>query len=337
MSLNPAWVPMKWPCGPLGTALRSKSHTLSADLKGTLDAWAQPGALELLKGSPINCLVVDWAYGVPEDSAQQQTVKNLVAVGNRLGISIVGKVTARGASGPAVDAARESGFSAILLETPATRNFDFPTVLQFPRDKIDWESTTDIFCSTDNMWPGLNQDARKGEAIVTGPTGVPWVNSNAWFSLLARGMAAGKTLWLDIDPPASSTGANSNQYCLAVADSQAYGSRWIISLDDTLRVGISQQNPQALGTWTRIVETAAFFVNHRDWDLFKSQGILAVVSDFRGDNSFLSGEVLNLLNRRQVQFRIVPRSRLSSASMQGLEAILWVDKEEPTVEHHSKL
>ena len=69
MGLDRDWVPMKWPCGPLGIALRSKSPSLSTELKEALDAWAQPGALELLMGTPINCLIVDWAGGVPEDSA----------------------------------------------------------------------------------------------------------------------------------------------------------------------------------------------------------------------------------------------------------------------------
>ena len=90
MNLDSNWVPMKWPCGPLEIARRNKSGSINADLKEMLEAWGQPAALELLKGTPINCLIVDWAYGGPEDSAQQRALKPLLEAGRRLGISFVG-------------------------------------------------------------------------------------------------------------------------------------------------------------------------------------------------------------------------------------------------------
>jgi hypothetical protein len=54
MDLDPKWVPMKWPCGPLEWARRNKSKSGGAELKETLEAWAQPAALDLLKGTPIS-------------------------------------------------------------------------------------------------------------------------------------------------------------------------------------------------------------------------------------------------------------------------------------------
>ena len=99
MNLDSNWVPMKWPCGPLEIARRNKSQSINADLKETLEAWAQPSALELLKGTPINCLIVDWANGEPEDSAQQQALRPLLEAGRRLGISFVGKVARRRVQG----------------------------------------------------------------------------------------------------------------------------------------------------------------------------------------------------------------------------------------------
>lgn len=78
MNLDPTWVPMNWPCGPLESARRSRSKNVSAELKQTLDAWARPAALELLKGTPVNCLLLEWADGVPEDSTQPQALKPLL-------------------------------------------------------------------------------------------------------------------------------------------------------------------------------------------------------------------------------------------------------------------
>ena len=201
MNLDPKWVPMKWPCGPLEWARRSKTKSASAELKETLEAWAQPAALDLLKGTPVNCLVVEWAEGAPEDSAQQQALKPLLEAGRRLGIIFVGKIAAGEGTAAAVVSAQQAGLSAVMLAEPSGHSFDLPVILQFPRDKVAWKSATQIFSSTDNEWPGLKLDTMKGDTAIAGPTGVPWVNSNAWFSLLSDELAPGKTRWLDFDPP----------------------------------------------------------------------------------------------------------------------------------------
>ena len=317
MDVDSKWVPMKWPCGPLEIARRNKSQSLTADLKATLEAWEQPSTLELLKGTPINCLIVDWANGEPEDSAQPQALKPLLEAGRRLGISFVGQVGAKEGSGAAVGAARAAGLSAVMLEEASAQSSDLPAILPFPREKVAWETASTIFISRENVWPGVNLGTMEGDTAIAGPTGIPWVNSNGWFSLLAGELAPQKTLWLDIDPPKASNVLHPAQYVLAIADSQAYGSRWIISLDDTLRAALLKGSPQAKGIWEKMCGALAFFEDHKEWQAFKSQGILAVISDFRGENAYLSGEVLNLLNRRPVQFQILERSRSLSAPIKG--------------------
>jgi hypothetical protein len=115
------------------------------------------------------------------------------------------------------------------------------------------------------------------------------------------------------------------------------GSQWIISLDDKLRATLLKGESQAKGIWAKLCEVVAFFESHKEWEAFKSEGVLAVISDFRGDNAYFSGEVLNLLNRRQVQFQILERSRPLPSPDQELQAFLWLDKDEPSVEQLSQL
>jgi len=337
MNLNPKWVPMKWPCGPLEIARRKKSQSGEAGAKSTLEAWAQPGALELLKGTPVNCLIVDWSAGEPEDSAQQMALKPLLEAGGRLGISFVGKVSGKEKLGTSIAAGRAAGLSAVILEAPERQASDLPVILQSSRDKIDWDAATGIFSSTGNVWPGVQLKNTNGDTAFAGPTGVPWVNSNGWLSLLARQMALGKVLWLDIDPPDSSGAAHPADYCLAIADSWAYASRWIVSLDDTMRAAMLKNDTRAMEAWRRICETLSFFASHPQWETYQAMGILAVISDFRGENAFMGGEVLNLLNRRQVQFLVMNRPEALAGPVEGLKGILWVDKEAPTSQQHAKL
>lgn len=337
MNLNPKWVPMKWPCGPLEIARRKRSKGGQAVAKSVLEAWTRPSVLELLKGTPVNCLIVDWAAGEAEDAAQQAALKPLLEAGGRLGISFVGRVSGKGNWGGSVGLARAAGLSAVLLEGSGGQEFDFPVIRQFETDQVKWASASEIFCSTGNAWPGVKLKNTSGDTAYAGPTGVPWVNSNGWLSLLAREMAPGKLLWVDAEPPGSSSAAHPADYCLAIADSWVYASRWIVSLDDSMREALLKRQGSAMEAWTRIGETLSFFAKHPQWETYKPMGILAVISDFQGENAFMGGEVLNLLNRRQVQFLVMDRPRALAGPLGSLRAVLWVDKEPPTASQHAKL
>ena len=337
MSLDSKWVPMKWPCGPLEIARRSKSKSLAADLKETIEAWVQPSALSLLQGTPVNCLVVDWANGGAEDSNQQQALKPLLQAGRQLGISFVGKVAVKEDLGAAVSAARAAGLEGVMLAKAPGQALELPHILQLALENVTPETATDIFSTKESVWPGLNLETMSGDTAQAAPTGSPWVNSNAWFSLLADVLAPGKRLWLDFDPPESSNASHPANYGLAVADSWAYGSRWMISLDDPLRVALLKGDGQAKATWEKLCGAVAFFENHSAWEGFRPQGLMAIVSDFRGDNAYLSEEVLNLLNRQTFQFQILERANPLRTLPPGLKAILWLDKQAPNEEQKGRL
>ena len=66
-------------------------------------------------------------------------------------------------------------------------------------------------------------------------------------------------------------------------------------------------------------------------------GILAMVSDFRGPNWFLSGETLNLLSRRRVQYEALDRRLALSGPVTNLKAVLWTDDDLPTAEQNRNL
>ena len=94
MTLNPKWIPIKWPCGPFESARLNEFNNGDVELKEMVEAWTQPSALQLLRGTPVNCLVVDWASGTAADADQQQALKPLIHAGRQLGLSFVGKISA---------------------------------------------------------------------------------------------------------------------------------------------------------------------------------------------------------------------------------------------------
>ena len=337
MSLNAKWVPMRWPCGPIEAARISKSKPADSDLRTTNEGWAQPKTLQLLKGTPINCLVVDWASGTANDESQQRALKPLISAGRELGLSFVGKVGTKENLAAIVAAGRAAGLEAVMIDGPADPSLDLPVISGFPRDSVDWDAATDIFSATGNVWPGVVLPTMKGDTGVGGPTGEPWMDSNGWFALLARQMVPHKSVWLEIDLPVSSEALPVESYSRAIADSRAYGSHWVLTLDGPMRAGILNGNPQALSAWKSIGGALSFFEEHAEWAAYKPMGILAVVSDFRGTNSSLSGETLNLLSRRHVQYEVLDRRLALAGPVTGLKAVLWTDDDPPTSEQHRNL
>src|ERR1019366_5149329 len=170
-----------------------------------------------------------------------------------------------------------AGLAAVLIAEPAGKELELPAILQVARDKVEWKAATPILCATENEWPGVRMDSMKGDTAVAGPTGVPWVNSNAWFSLLAAELAPGKTIWLDFDTPEDATVAHPANYPLAIADSEVYASRWILSLDDKFREALLKGVPTATAMWAKASATLSFFTSHPQWRTYKAQGILTVI------------------------------------------------------------
>ena len=151
-------------------------------------------------------------------------------------------------------------------------------------------------------WPGIRVTAQS-----SGPTGVPWVDWNGWQVRMMLARDPAKPAWVDVEPPSGATPAS---YEAAVADAAAFGGRWIASASEP--------------AWPRVTKAAAFFEAHRDWDAMAPAGNLAVVSDFSGPIEFLSGEVLNLLARRHIAYRVVHTSRMDDLA--GVKGVLYVSR-----------
>jgi len=176
-------------------------------------------------------------------------------------------------------------------------------------------------------WPGvrLSRSNDRNESS-TGPTGLPWVDSNGWKVRLAAALNSQSTIWVDVAPKDPHPGS----YELCLADVAACRGRWIIALDDQLAAGIESENTEALQTWKDLSRAIGFFATHSYWSDFVDEAVVGVLSDFSGDNEFLSNELLNLLARTTEQNRIIPKARFSVSSLTGLRAVLYPDSGPPT-------
>ncbi len=310
MPVSANWVPMRWPAGPLDAGRPEEKAPLSAQAKEALEAWRNPAALEFLRGSPINCLMVNWAAGGPRDSAQQQALAPLIRSARSAGLEVVGMAEPAADLSAARAAAQAAGLSDVL-----------PCL---DREKIDWRSPSPVLLVRDNVWPGIQRRAR--DQAVAAATGGPWIDSNDWFLQLARARSRSANCWLLAAPPAG-TIVRTEAYLRALADIHQAGGNWVISLDDSLRVGLARRDAAALETFRAIGAARTFFQKHAHWNSLSPVGVVGVISDFAGDNEFLSTEILNLLARRNIPFRIILKEHASAAPIDTFKALIFMDEQ----------
>ena len=136
---------------------------------------------------------------------------------------------------------------------------------------------------------------RRRRTSSAGPTGVPWVDSNGWAVRLAAALHPDCACWIDAAPPKQ---AFPSSYLTAIADTAAYGGRWIVSLDDALaarnrareceRAGARGRRSGRRPRSSRRTRTGMRTRRPRRSESSPS---------FTGDNEFFSHELLNLLAR----------------------------------------
>jgi hypothetical protein len=313
MSSPSEWVPMLWPSGPLDTALNPQTKAVS-------DAWHRPESLAIIKNTAVNCIVVTWAAGKPEDAEQQRSLQPLIAKAREMGVAVVGRCF-----GPAPK--ESAGVDALLATGPAESKTIIPVS---PASRVT-SSPAAIVAVEKTLWPKIaTRETNKAEADASaGPTGSPWVNSNGWMISLVQAKAPGKAVWTLAEPPKDAAQLRPEMYALAIADAEAYGASWLIALDAKLRSGLTSNSPESLSDWKIIGESVRFFAQRRGWRSYTPAARLGVMSDFTGANEYLAGEVLNLCNRRHLPYRVLDQAHVSADSFQELRAVLLVNSKPP--------
>jgi hypothetical protein len=227
-------------------------------VEASLLKWLAPESLELLRGTPINCLIVPWAAGVDEDAEQQRQLQPLLAQARTLGLTIVGSLHPPADLKRAALGAHGAGLSALASPSLHQTGLALPLIEWTERDKIHWNNTSTVVALSDAVWPGIrgNRGGSRTSAVA-GPTGIPWLDSNAWLIQWARGLCQFKSLWLAFEPEQTEYPIRVESYLLALADSESSGARWIVSLDDCFRSALDERQAAALEGWNQITAAVA--------------------------------------------------------------------------------
>ena len=176
------------------------------------------------------------------------------------------------------------------------------------------------------QWPGVRMTRSDGARVSAGPTGDPWVDSNGWQIRLAGALQPEAPVWVNARPPENFR-ASAGAYLIGVADSGAYGGRWVITLDNQSASALMARRPDALDIWKKTVAAAGFFAQRKAWAGYAPAAVVGVISDFAGDNEAFSRELLNLLARAGQHYRILPKD--AAPNLEGLRAVIYADAQQP--------
>jgi hypothetical protein len=227
---------------------------------------------------------------------------------------------------PVAAKARAAGLSLVAIGNEAARAAGAGAGLELPPESL--------LLASDSVWPGMTSEARGEES---GPTANPWIDSNGWLLRLAGVRSPRKTVWLMFSPPGAPRVVLLDSYLRAIADCGAAGGRWVVSLDSDLGGALARGDAKALASWKAIAGAVEFFERHREWNAFEPLGVVGVVSDFAGPNETGSQEILNLLGRRSLAYRILETSAAATAPLDGFQALISVDEGAPAPPLRRKL
>jgi len=331
------WIPMRWPCGPLDVEKEKRRPGFAPRDAEVLRAWCEPASLERLAGSPVNALVLSWATGSAADEEQRRAIAPLVVAARGRGLAVIGWVNGTADLRQAAQAAQAAGLAAIA--TDSKEPLAGLPVLRFRERGFGDRTPGGFVGDLGSAWPGMKTPMRlpTDADAQTGPTSAPWLDSNAWYVRLARTLLTPSALWLAFEPPEFGLPVPAGAYVQAVADTEVFGGRWLVSLDPHLRRGLSDGQAAALDTWRAIGRALAFFRRHDAWTGLLPAGQVGVLSDYAGSNEFLAFELLNLLARQSSLYQILERGRALGTPLDELDAVLYADEAAPGPELARKL
>lgn len=311
------WVPARWDGGPLEVARRNKTDDR---VREALAKWYEPSTLDLVENTPINCLLVTFSIGAPSEAeaVQRQMVKAYGRAARKRGIAVLGIVYPGGAASSIAAAAVDAQLDGLVLDgefpadfvTSLTRDYA-GIVIPIAPDAASVRTSSAPLLAVQGVRPSARDLADMG--IRAGASAEPWIDSNIWLVRSFRFGPEWHPIWVDQEPNPASEG----DYIRCVADAAVAGGRWIVSLDDDLRVKLFQKNADALGAWRRIGAYLKFAEDHAEWRQFAPFGNLAIVIE-NGDTD----EYLNLIARRQMPYRLIRRNELSAASLTTFKAVV---------------
>jgi hypothetical protein len=285
--------------------------------------WASPDpkSLELLAGTPFNCLLVERPHWSQEFSSAA-SARNILTLGVVRPGSDPAEVVRRAAEHRLDGIVLEGHFDTVavtsLREALEAKQLAFVELP--PRRLLRLGAAAPVVGTYQGIWPGVQ--VQESGAVKAMPTGGPWIDTNSGFLRFLRSATA-SPVWIANLPPDGMV-LPAARYLQAICDAAISGARWVVALDGDFSRRLLAREPAALKDWARIAEHARFFEEHKEWRSMKPHSRFALIQD-AGAAAMLSGGILDMIAVKHTPVRPVPAPRLDAKALAGAEMAVTVD------------
>jgi len=281
---------------------------------------SDPASLELVKDTPVNCLLIEHALWKPA----------FVAAAREQDIAVLGVVRPANFTEDLAERAAALKLTGIAFEgEPEDRTIRLGKALAdsglavvniVPRTRMEFGSVAPIIATWQGVWPGINP-AEDGSAKAA-PSGAPWIDTNAGFLRFAAALHKGE-IWMGNTPPEGKIYPPA-RYIQAIADAAICGARWILALDHSFQKALLARDAPALNGWKSIMAHLRYYEQHREWLRMAPHSHLAIVQD-KESGALLSGSILDMIAVKHTPVRPVPIRLLSDDRVAGSKMAVNVD------------
>lgn len=273
---------------------------------------ADPKSLDLLRDTPVNCLLLE----------QPQWSPAFLAEAGKRNLETYAVIHPSAEAMEAAQKAVDLKFDGAVLEGA----FDRPSanriaaylkdsrlqVIQLGlRSDIRFDSSTTVAGTFQGVWPGLQEGQDDAKSA---PSGAPWIDTNTGFLRFARASTTAP-VWIANTPPAGKAWPV-QRYLQAIGDAAMTGARWVVSIDPDFQKRLLAGDARALTDWKRMTQALSFYEQHKDWRTAQAAGKLAVIED-APSGALLSGGVLDMIAVKHTPVRPIPNPLLSGQTMTG--------------------
>ena len=163
---------------------------------------------------------------------------------------------------------------------------------------------------------------------VSSPTAQPWIDTNlALIKVEQRSRPSQVPLYTFAwDAQGQPGGRSAADYSLAIAEAAASQADLLLKLDERLQRALNNHDSEALALWNQVRSMIRFSVDRKaDWD---SAANVAVALDRLDAND----EVLNLLSRHNIPFRVFLAEDLKKEALRGFDLLITFVKPDKEIE-----
>ncbi len=293
------WVPMRW---------------ISGD----------PKSLDLIKGTPINCLLLeskDWSPQFAKSAADAGVSTLALVHPGEKALDEVRRAIDAKLAGVVIEGDFEASAAQRIRST--LNDSRVPLIELVPRGLMNLDGSAPVIGTNQGVWPGVQVE--ESGSTKAAPSGAPWIDTNTGFLRFTR--AASKSrVWIANTPPTKLV-VTPERYMMAVSDAEMNGARWVVALDSDFSKRLLARETAAMTDWKRITGQLAYYESHNnDWRSFKPGGELALVTDV-ASGGLLSGGILDMIAVKHTPVRPVPTRHLTDAAMKDSKMAVDVDAE----------